>query len=311
VTLPNFLVVGAGRSGTTSLHRYLHRHPDVFVPDLKAPSYFYALGGRAPTTLERQVIDRDQFVHDPCAYEALFDAWSGQTAIGEVSPAYLCAPAVPERIAAALPGARIVALLRNPVDRLHARFVARRRDGLEREADLAQVVRAERRGPLDLDDTAGTYVASGFVSHVLRAYLDRFPTEQVCIRLYDDLHRDPVGSMREVFTFLGVDRDVPVGAEEVHNRSGGTIANPLVRAAWTRSATARLRLRRHLPAGLRDRTFAFATRRLVATPLDEGLRRQLTDLYRDEIRDLGGLIDRDLSPWLDGELVHQRTGGRP
>ena len=111
MTLPNFLVIGAGRSGTTSLHHYLRQHPDVFVPARKSPSYFYCLDAPTPEDPTRRLETRSMFVSDPAEYEALFDEAGGATAVGEVSPAYLAATRVPDRIAEQLPHARLVAVL--------------------------------------------------------------------------------------------------------------------------------------------------------------------------------------------------------
>jgi len=270
----------------------------VFVPAVKAPSHFYCVDGIPPSSKDRRRSTRNHFVADPAAYEALFDGWSGQRAVGEVSPAYLCTTRVPDRVAERVPDARLVAVLRNPVERAHARFVARRRDGLEPTPDLAEIVADEARGPLPAEDSAGTYVAAGFVSHVLARYLERFPRDQVQIHLHDDLVQDPAAVIHDVFAFVGVDPAAPVDLTTNRNRSGGTIAHPVTRAVWTRSAPIRTRLRRHVPVAVRDRAFAAATRDLVPEPLDAATRSRLTELYREEIERLADLLDRDLSPWL-------------
>jgi hypothetical protein len=298
VTLPGFLVIGAGRSGTTSLHHHLGAHPEVFVPTVKSPSHFYCRDRPVPRDRTRRAEVRQHFVADPADYERLFDRAGDAKAVGEVSPVYLAATDVAPRIAARLPEVRLIALLRHPAERVHARFVGRRRDGLERRTDLARVVRDERRTPLLRDDAAGTYLAAGFCGRFLATYFERFPRQRIRIHLFEDLRRDPRAVLRDLYEFLGVDPSFAPDLARRHNASGGTIGNPAARWLWTRSAPLRLRLRPHLPATLRGRVFARFTRRLEPVPLAPELRAELTELYRDDILRLGGLIGRDLGHWL-------------
>lgn len=310
MTLPNFLVIGAGRSGTTSLHHYLRQHPDVFIPDRKAPSHFYCVGEPAEVSLERRLSTRAHFVPDPHDYEALFDPWSGQRAVGEVSPVYLASTAVAQRVVERLDDVRIIAILRDPIERVHARFVARRRDGLEHTRDFATLVDIERRRPLVLDDTAGTYLASGVVSHVLATYLDRIAPERIRCYLFDDLRHDPGALVDDMMRFLEVDPDVPIDTQVSHNRSGGTITGPATRALWTRTALARTWLRPHVPQPLRDRVFRFATRSVRPEPIEPSVRATLAEIYRPEVERLQDMLGRDLSHWCaTAPPPHESTEG--
>ena len=84
--LPNFLVVGAGRSGTTSLHHYLQQHREIYVPGVKSPSYFYCHRLPQPKDRVHERVTRDYFVSDTAAYESLFDGVQEETAIGNRGP---------------------------------------------------------------------------------------------------------------------------------------------------------------------------------------------------------------------------------
>jgi hypothetical protein len=282
------------------LHHYLAQHPEVFVSPHKAPSYFYCLDARAPADRERRRTTRNYFTPDINDYLALFSSRGTASAVGEVSPAYLASTAVAPRIASFNPDMRLIAVLRNPVDRVRARFLARRRDGLEPATELGSALARERGSPLDLSDTAGTYLAAGFVSHVLEGYYRRFAPEQLSVHLYDDLVADPAGLMASLFTFLGVDAGHAVDTATLHNRSGGEIANPLVRAVWVRSAMARTAVRPWIPSALRAAGFALATRRVRPVPEDRSVRAQLTEFYSDEVAALSALTGRDLSHWTAG-----------
>ena len=281
--LPNFLVIGAGRSGTTSLHHYLGRHPDVFLPGVKSPSYFYCQGQRQSDDPGIRLVTRNFFVPDAASYEALFDGVRNEKAVGEVSPAYLASLAVPQRIAEQLPGARLIAILRNPVERVHARFVARLRDGLEGRSDLALIVREERDQPLIREDAAGTYLAAGFCSHVLAAYCKRFDRDKMKLHLFDDLKEDPAGLIASTFDFLEVDSSFEVDRNTRHNASGGVIRNPVMRTIWTRSALLRARAQPYVPGWIRGAVSSVVKSDLAPRPLEAELRAELTALYREEI----------------------------
>jgi hypothetical protein len=299
VALPNFLVIGAGRSGTTSLHYYLRQHPQVFLPTVKSPSYFFCCDQPTIDDPAQRALTRNYFVRDFEQYQALFDSASDEKAVGEVSPVYLASTLVAARIAETLPSAKLIAILRHPVDRAYARFVGRLRDGLERRRSFAQVVADEQREGLVRDVSFGTYIASGFYSDVLLSYFDKFPRDRIRIHLFEDFVRDPSGILRDLFEFLGVDRDVTIQTGTAHNRSGGVIRNPVLRFVWTRSSPVRLRLRSRIPAAARDAVFRAFTKRLATPALDPRLRADLIGLFRSDIERTARLLDRDLSHWLD------------
>jgi hypothetical protein len=298
MTLPNFLVIGAGRSGTTSLHHYLGQHPDVFLPSVKSPSHFFCCD--LPPVKDRylRALTRHYFVPDPRDYEALFDGVRGETAVGEVSPVYLATVHAAPRIASRLPHARLIAILRHPVDRAYARFVGRRRDGLEPRSDFRQIVREELEEPLVRDDAFGSYIASGCCHHFLKSYFDRFPRDCMRIHLFEDFARDPAAVMADLFEFLHVDPGFVPVIERRHNRSGGLIRNPVLRLVWTRSALVRAALGPHVLQSLRDAAFRIFASDLVMPALDPELRAELTELFRADIEKLQDLLGRDLSHWL-------------
>jgi len=295
--LPNFLVIGAGRAGTTSLHHYLKAHPAVYLPAVKSPSHFYCTtetpgAGPAPR------VTQPYFVADPQAYAALFSGVRGQTAVGEVSPAYLATLHAAPRIAARLPHARLVAIVRHPVDRAFARFVGRLRDGLETRTRFEDVVRDERQRPIERDDAVGTYLPASWIGHFLASYFERFPREQIRIHLFEDFQRDPLAVMQDIYAFLGVDPRVAPDVSRRHNQSGGMVRNPLVRKLWSRTGAIRAGLRAFVPASIRDQAFGIVTKDLVPVRLDPDLRADLTALYRSDIERVSVLIGRDLSHWL-------------
>ena len=296
MTLPNFFVIGAGRSGTTSLQRYLAVHPGIFLAD-KAPSHFFCrdLGHIEDPYLRH--VTANYFVPKRTDYESLFHGLKNETAIGEVSPVYLSATYVAERIAESVPDARLIALLRHSVERIFARFVARTRDGLERRS-LETIIREEKTTWLEKQSALGTYLASAGCHRFLTTYFDHFPRAQIRIHLFEDFATDPRAVMRDLFEFLDVDPCFEPHTAVQHNQSTGIIGNPVLRSIWTRSALPRAKLRSYLPQSWRDAVFARFTRDLQPVQLDPDLRADLQAMFNDDITRLQDLIDRDLSHWL-------------
>ena len=308
MTLPNFLVVGAGRSGTTSLHNYLAQHPDVFVCAEKSPNFFVAhepLPSWESASLQAMA---RQWITDADEYEALFRAAGSRTAIGEVSPVYLQARSAPGRIHAMCPDVRLIAILREPVARAYAHFMGRRRDGLERRTVFADVVRDELSRPLPDDVAFGSYLGCGRYHHFLSGYFDRFPRERIRIYLYEDLQTNPTALMADVFAFLGVDSAFAPDMTRRHGQTG-VPANPVARFLWTRSVRVRTALRPWLPRRIRDWAAPIFTGRLERPALDAVLQQQLSEVFSDDIGRLQQLINRDLSHWRSRPAPGSAPGG--
>src|SRR4051794_34967159 len=128
--LPNFLIIGAAKAGTTSLYHYLRQHPDVYMSTIKEPNYF---------CFEEQLPEYAP-VRTLAEYESLFDGASSQPAVGEASTQYLNSAAAPRRIANILPNVRLIVSLRNPADRAYSSYLGRVWGGRER-AGVSEALR--------------------------------------------------------------------------------------------------------------------------------------------------------------------------
>ncbi|MDH3284601.1 MAG: sulfotransferase [Acidobacteriota bacterium] len=297
MSLPNFLIVGASKSGTTSLYEYLGEHPDVFMSPLKETNFF-TFDGRRPRFggPDGAVFVRDS-IYQRDDYERLFADRKSETAVGEASPRYLFTPGTAERIQRLIPRARIVAILRNPAERAFSAYCMRVRDGWESCRSLEEAMADEPRR-LRESWASGIYLQRGYYGAQLSEYFDRFPTEQIRVYLYDDLRADPQGLLRDLFRFLGVDDGFSPDMSRRYNVSG-VIRNPLLRFLWTRTHPLQAALRPFVSKVLRQRISRF----FVATEkerfeMSAELRRRLTENYRADILQLQDLIQRDLSVWL-------------
>jgi hypothetical protein len=275
MTLPNFLIIGAAKSGTTSLYQYLRQHPEIFMSEVKETNWFAYEGQR----------DSRYSVRTAQEYERLFDGVTVERAVGEASPQYMKSTVAADRIAARLPGVRLVAILRNPIDRAYSGYLHSLREAKERRS----VDEAMRPG--------SRYVDQGLYYLQLSRYFERFDRGRINVLLYDDLAADPSVVMRSLYEFLGVDGAFAVDVSTRHN-AGAIPRLPILNWMLSKSVAAFRRVFPSLPKG--SGIVARIKPRLLRPPdpLPPHIRRRLIDYFRDDVARTGELIGRDLSHWL-------------
>ena len=296
VRKPDFFVVGGSRCGTTSLHHALTHHPGIYVPPDKSPNYFTAEDMADYPGSAAMAAMKGHSVTTEAEYQALFTPARDGQLLGEVSPVYLQSIHTAGRMAQYSPTARIMAILRDPVDRAFAHYVGRRRDGLEARSRFEETIAGELADPRHRPVAFNCYLAIGRYAHFLQPFYNAFPAERIKLLFFDDLVRDPVAVLQDLFGFLGVE---PLGDRlplEQKNR-GGIIRNPLLRAVWTRTALLRAGLRRHLPGAIRDSIGKLFLSDMQRPTLDPALRDELRGYFADDLRELEILSGRPLDGW--------------
>lgn len=257
--LPNFIVIGAGKAGTTSLWGYLGDHPEVFVSNPKELNFF---------TVEHNWHKGLEW------YERHFEAAGGAKAVGEVSGNYTNWPqydGVPARMAKTVPDARLIYVVRDPIERIVSAYRYMRVMGHE-EQPIEQALQ-----------TRPVYLNVSRYATQIERYLEYFQREQLCIVVSEDLRADRENALRRVFAFLGVDPNVmPATMVREFNRTDRKLRQP-------RSA-AQLALR--LP-------FAGAVNRRMPAPVKSLARRLGT---RPVMRQEEGHLPQDVRAWLEEEL---------
>jgi sulfotransferase family protein len=285
--LPNFFVIGAGKSGTTALYHSLAQHPDVYMSPVKEPMFF-AYEGVAPMFAGPPGgPNGPRLIVEPHKYLALFAGVTEEHAVGEATASYLRSPTAARRIRRNLPDAKLVAVLRHPVARAYSSYLFLSEIGLERAETFEDALAAEQERM-----TAGWFSgvfhrSNGFYHAHLSQWTGLFPREQIRVYLYEDWRHSPGEMLSDLFGFLGVDPGFAPETLEV-NRSH-SVESGRVR---------RLARRLGRPAlGLVDRAF----HSFPPPPMREETRLRLLDDYREDITRLQTLLGRDLSHWLTDE----------
>lgn len=305
---PDFFVVGAFKSGSTALYEQLRRHPQIFMPFHKEPLYF----GDDLTRRYGRFTEAD--------YLRLFNGAKPGQRVGEASTWYLYSTSAAREIKAFSPDAQLLVVLRNPVDVMYAQHNQLIFNVIEDIADFEQALAAEpdrragRRlppGPINLENLF--YRHSVRFAEQLERYFDIFGRERVHVMLHDDLRRDGAAVVRDVLEFLGVDparAAAPPKANE-SRRVRSPLMQRLIFAPRLLLPLAPFLRRFPTVRSLRSKMLALNSEATPRAPMDAVLRRELLDEFTPQIEQLGRLIGRDLSAWLERPAPDAAPGRAP
>jgi hypothetical protein len=204
MALPDFLIAGVPKAGTTALHAALVGHPGLFLSRVKEPKFFLSDGPPPAYGGPGDVQTYQEYVWRQSDYEALFDPAPPGAVCGEATPFYLYDLAAHDRIKRLLPHAKLILLLRDPVDRAHSNWTHLWNAGLEPEADFLTACRAEERRKADGWAAFWHYKALGQYGRQVQHLYRVFPREQVLLLRYRELKDRPAGTLDRVCDFLGV-----------------------------------------------------------------------------------------------------------
>lgn len=289
MTMPNFLIIGAMKSGTTTLHNYLNQHPQIYMSPLKEPHFFSC------EALKNSPINN---LEDYCA---LFQGVS-EVAIGESSTSYLALPEISaKKIKHYIPNAKLIAILREPAEAAYSLYLMIHRSelhGISEEQILARFVQTQ----IIQNNRNSGIIKGRYYYGKLQHYLSLFDRRQIKICLYEDLKANPVELLQDIFQFLGVDEKFTIDKSNQYN-TGGIPKNKLF-YDLTENLKKNLTLRQLIPKSFYQPIFqtylVLRKRNLAKQPqLSQNIRKQLTELYREDILKLQDLISRDLSKWLE------------
>ena len=300
--LPNFLIFGVQKAGTTSIYNYLQQHPQVYTSPVKETDFMCRESARKPELLTEEEKSRltrggRQRILTLEQYEALFDRAGDAIAIGEASPNYLFAheQAVPN-IKTYIPDAKLIAVLRNPVERAYSDYLMSLRQVVGNLKPLAEQV--ETSGSTSYTLLKGLYYEG------TKHFIDTFGTAQVKIFLFDDLRQDSAGLMRELYAFIGVDSSFQTNTKEKKQTAEvpkNQAVNQLLRTKNPLRETVAKVLRAVMSEErrqkLRSRLISANSQGKEGLPLSNEDRILLEDYYREDILKLQDLLGRDLSGW--------------
>ena len=296
--LPDFLIVGAARSATTSLFYYLKNYDEIYMPARKEP-WFFSYAGNPPDYSSPGAYDVVSKLDD---YAALFKAARPDQIIGEASPSYLFTySAVIRNIKDVYGGLydklRIIIILRNPAERAYSHFMLHKRGYKEpldfRKAIEPDTIASRRR---DNWDIFYDYTGCGLYYEQVKAYMEEFP--HVKVLLYEDLVQDPRKTLTDICEFLSVDYREDVKLERL-NKSG-VPKFELLNEIINKSSLLKDFLMAVIPVSVRKRMKHRAYMvNMKPVGMSEEYREYLRPFYVKDVENLSALLKRDLSVWLE------------
>jgi hypothetical protein len=298
--LPDFLVIGAFKSGTTALVHCLDQHPDIFMPWIQEPNYFGheafdpTDSGLARPRRDTSTVYGRHRTTTGGQYQQLFDASRSDQIAGECSPQYLTHPTACTRIRETVPEAKLIALLRNPIDRAYSDYLMFVRDGLESDSFATAVRRTPSIRP------PGHYVKTGMYGRQLQPFFESFPRTQMRIHLYEDWVDDPQGLLSSLYSWLGVDAAFEADTSQRFNASGmpNSRVVALAYGAKRRMQPVLKPITRNRLPGVQRYVQQRLERGLRSESMAPDIRRELAGVYSGDVALLSDLLERDLSHWL-------------
>jgi len=312
--LPNFFIVGAPKAGTTSLYHYLGQHPDVYMSPVKEPNYFaqeIRLGNVSAhwqDWAEREYESLQLYLRGPMQerkfggivshwpdYLKLFENVNGEKAIGEASVCYLWSKTAAGNIASTTPNAKIVMVLRNPVDRAFSQYKQAVANGLIGKSFREQV-RKSLNNKSDQFELLNPFLEFGLYYEQVKRYTERFSPDNLRIYLYEEYQQAPTRITADIFRFLTVDPQFSPDVSEKH------LQTSVPRFKWVSFMLKQYGvwplLKNIMPDHLVPVVKQWALRDKQTVELDPSDRAQLSNYYRGDVVRLSELIKRDLHTWL-------------
>lgn len=312
--LPNFFIVGAPKAGTTSLYHYLAQHPDVFMSPIKEPNYFSEeirlanIDANWQEWAQREDESLQQYLRGPMQekrfggmvsnwpdYLKLFQNVNGEKALGEASVCYLWSKTAAQNIASTLPDAKIIMVLRDPVERAFSQYKQSVASGLVKNS-FRELVEANLNRKSDKFDLLNPFLEFGLYHEQVKRYMELFPAENLRIYLYEELRHTLPATLANIFRFLGIDPQFSPDTSEQHLR------NRVPRYIWPSYMLKMFRvwspLKNALPGAFRPAVRKWVFGHSQSLELDPADRVYLNNYYSEDTIRLSTLIKRDLDGWL-------------
>ena len=285
--------MGAQKAGTTSLHNYLNSHPDVYMSPNKEPRFFCRVQPFPEPPYANPAISSE------ADYLRLFEAATSQRIMGESTPYYLWDNRTPSLIANRIPNARIIIILRDPVDRAYSHYLMDIRESRQ-SLPFLEALQEDMARKGEIVGDSHLYMELGLYYEQVKRYLKAFKPHQVLILMSEDLAKKTTDTLHQIAEFLNID-PAPfnlVNSGEMHNpflaprgrlaRLGLSFGFPDNRLRYS--------IRKLLPRSVRwfihDRLLL---KKADKPPIDERAKRLLVDIFAPDLKKLEHLLSRDLS----------------
>lgn len=300
MALPNFLVAGAAKCGTTSLYHYLNKHPEIFMAPVKEPKFITSQFLNFPLNGAGDDVTESYMVKDYNSYLNLFSSSQKEKAVGEASADTLFYYRNSIKVIRSVIGEpRIIIMLRNPIERAVSNYYYLLKDGRE-TLSFENAIEEEENRMRHNWSFLWAYKEQGLYYNQVRAFVDNF--KNVRIYLYEDFEKDTLGLVRDIYRFLGVDDTFSPNITEIHNKSGiprnKTLHYLLTKPNTIKSVGKSIFKRIKLEEKLKSYSLRLKNKNLYKEDIKEESKQKLIKYYKEDVLALENLLNLNLSSWL-------------
>lgn len=295
--LPNFLIIGVAKAGTTSLHYYLKQHPQIYMSSLKEPKFFAFEGEELDFQGPAKDNIRKNSVTTLEEYQQLFEGVTEEIAIGEASPIYFEHPKAAHNIKHHIPEVKLVVVLRHPAERAFSAFSHLVREGYE-TLSFEEALQKEEDRINQKWIPLFYYKQIGFYYIHLKRYFDIFDREQIQVYLYEDLQDNCNSLLQNIYNFIGVDNSLIPDLSR--KNISGIPRSRLLYNLFAKENIIKSALKPMFSNQIRKKIYSVVTTKTLKPKpkLSLTTKSNLIEVYKEDILRLQDLIDRDLSSWL-------------
>lgn len=294
--LPNFLIVGASKSGTSSIYHYLKQHPNIFLSDKqKEGRYFSQMEGNFQGPGDTRI--NDSIIRNLDDYQLLFDNYNGEKAVGDVSPEYLyyykkCIPQIKRDLENEV---KIVIILRSPIERAFSGYMHFKRDNREKFS-FEEGMKMEKERLSENWIWAWQYKNSGLYYSQVKAYFQNFQNLKVVV--FEDLKNDTHKILKDLCSFFEIDQDFDFDIKYKYNVSGDPKNKILFKLETSRGLINFVK--KVVPPQMVKyvRNNLTGEKQMKKIEMKEETRKKLQVFFKEDILRLQDLIQQDLSHWL-------------
>ena len=279
---PNFFIVGAPRSGTTSLYEYLKSVEGIYMSSIKEPNYF-ATSINDKLKLSKPIRSKNEYLR-------LFLKSKNFKAVGEASPTYLWDPNAPQLIHDTVPTAKIIMILRDPVKRSFSHYL----NGIGLGYETMSFIDSMNKALQSKDDYSGRIATTSFYTDSVSRYLDIFDKKHVKILIFEEFFKNIKINFQEILDFLNVSGSLHTINFKIHNEFSiprGKLSQTLINNKLLRSF-----VRNFIPAENGNVLRSVLTKNIKKPKMTLDEFEFAKNIYFDDVRKLEALLGRSL-PW--------------
>lgn len=289
----DFFVVGAARSGTTSLYNYLKQHPDLFLPNIKELNYFSKVESNQPQDYDKpkkDVLYHTKIISSAKVYRDLYKEATAKQFKGDISPSYLWDTVTAQRIFDHNPEAKILVTLRDPVERAFSHYFMNLSVGYDAEPTFEKAILAKERR---IWGGGNLYLEWSRYYQSLRSYYELFPKEQIKVLIFEDWTKKKRETLQDIFHFLKVD---PLQEIDFSDRFNQKVGYKNIKTLnFFRKKLVRNWVDPVLPQPMKDRLKnTLFQKHEIAVELDLHVKEKLKNQFKEEVQLLEALTELPL-----------------